>query len=406
VSDGTSGSAAGKCDNVLLLGAGFSRAAGVPLMADFVERMWEYAARGMSNGKPLSPEDVEILARAKEVWTELDSFHGRAEFDDRNIEDILSLLSFNVLAGETGSQENLEGINKAISRTIELACTTKHPGLPKTVPYTPVDDGPPEYRTFWTLLLERLRNGSALPAIITTNYDLVLERSLFQVLMNTIFTPRSNRLPFEHVKLCFHNSVIDDPTYDVQYVAYTHWEPPHREDGTILKRSATSAKAIQEIELLKLHGSLSFPKQRLENGATSEPVSAQRDPDILPPIFNKLSTGNVEGIWRTALNRLRTAKNVVVVGYSLPRTDIYMQYFLKAALGPNRDLNRISFFDPMFWQDGAESSDMEQRYRACFSPQVQKRLLFRPRYVGDPDGQGTLSHFLSVLASQPELILF
>lgn len=84
-------------NNVIILGAGFSHDAGIPLLGGFVERMWEFAARKTHNGNPLDAADLEIFEDAIQVKNELDSYHGRAVFDDRNIEDILSILSFNVL---------------------------------------------------------------------------------------------------------------------------------------------------------------------------------------------------------------------------------------------------------------------------------------------------------------------
>ena len=80
-------------DNVLILGAGFSYDAGIPLLAGFVKRMWECAIRKSCNGQLLSPDDVEIFENAMKVRNELDGYHGRANFDDRNIEDILEAVS-------------------------------------------------------------------------------------------------------------------------------------------------------------------------------------------------------------------------------------------------------------------------------------------------------------------------
>jgi hypothetical protein len=96
-------------DNVLLLGAGFSHAAGIPLMSTFIERMWEIASRNSYNGTLLSSEDTAIFSKAMSVRLELDGFHGRAAFDDRNIEDILSMLSFSLLSGDRRGSRRIEG---------------------------------------------------------------------------------------------------------------------------------------------------------------------------------------------------------------------------------------------------------------------------------------------------------
>ena len=100
--------------NVLILGAGSSFNAGVPLLGGFMEKMWEFARRRKVGENPLSEEDAKIFDRAIEIRDELGTYHGRANFDDRNIEDILSILSFNALAGDRKDRDKLSSFNKAI----------------------------------------------------------------------------------------------------------------------------------------------------------------------------------------------------------------------------------------------------------------------------------------------------
>src|SRR4051812_27569722 len=114
--------------NVIILGAGFSCDAGVPLMARFVETMWHLATNGHYDGKTLTEEDRDVFARAVHVRNTLDGYHGRANFDDRNIEDVLSILSFNAVSGSEEAKAHLEAMNRAITRTIELTCAVKHSG--------------------------------------------------------------------------------------------------------------------------------------------------------------------------------------------------------------------------------------------------------------------------------------
>ena len=105
-------------DTVLILGAGFSRAAGIPLLGDFVDRMWELSIRGRA-AKPLEDGDKQLFAEAMRIREELDGYHGRAAFSDRNIEDLLSILSFNVIGGGKKDRDKLETMSAAIARTIE-----------------------------------------------------------------------------------------------------------------------------------------------------------------------------------------------------------------------------------------------------------------------------------------------
>jgi len=103
-------------DNVIILGAGFSCEAGIPLLGGFVDRMLDYAIKKTCDGQPLDSSDIEIFESAIKIRNDLDRYHGRAEFDDRNIEDILSILSFDAL---DGSQEGHEKLTAIIRRLPE-----------------------------------------------------------------------------------------------------------------------------------------------------------------------------------------------------------------------------------------------------------------------------------------------
>lgn len=111
-------------------------------------------------------------------------------------------------------------------------------------------------------------------------------------------------------------------------------------------------------------------------------------------------------MWTAALEHLRSAKNVVVVGYSLPQTDIYIQYFLKAALGPNLDLNKLIVFDPVLHSASSACAEMKHRYESCFSPQLRGRIVFEPLVDRPSIVQGTTDAFVATLESAPETLLF
>lgn len=395
-------------NNVIILGAGFSYNAGIPLLGGFVERMWEFAARKVHNGKALSDSDIEIFEDAIRVKNELDPYHGRAVFDDRNIEDILSILSFNMLGGGAGDRAKLSKINRAIARTIELTCAVTHPGLFLRGTTQAIDAGPKLYQSFWFNLFDWYSKSRDFPTIITFNYDLVLERALFQLLINTNYDNYKNKVPFQSFEINYHNDRVPELRYAVSDVNYNDANYKPRPGTTLARLIANPAPNHLAIEILKLHGSLNFPKPRAKTDAAYNVAASLEDPHILPPISNKMSTTTSDDMWRVALQRLREAKNVVIVGYSLPRTDIYMQYFLKAALGPNMDLNRISVFDPVLYTNSQENKEMRARYQDCFASQLHKRISFNldGHPIGPPENYGTAAQFVQILGEAPNRILF
>ena len=393
-------------DNVLILGAGASHDAGVPLMAGLVEKMWEYAIRGMNGDEPLSPEDRKIFEKAMEVRYELDGYHGRATFDDRNIEDILSILEFNLIGGRGSDRAKLDAIIKAMARTIELSCTVRHDGRLDRMQTA----GPAVYRNFWHHLFKWAEVGGALPTIITFNYDLVLERSLLQLLVGTQYNRIRATFPFPGIILKYYFDRSGETSYRVDYVTFGQFEDS--KEGTALQAASGSPiEGAVNIEILKLHGSLNFAKKRKE-GEGNPLTTALADPYILPPIFDKLTMKWPREMWKVALERLRGAKNIIIIGYSLPETDVYMQYFLKTAVGPNIDLNKIYVFDPVLFEGGERAQGMVDRYLSCFAPQMRNRIVFHPARL-DPGPaaaslirQGTFEHFVNTIGGEPGRVFF
>src|ERR1035438_8277082 len=106
--------------------------------------------------------DKQLLGGANEIRNELERYNSRAFFDNRNLEDILSLLSFEALDDE--KRTNYDTMVRAVAKTIELSC--KHP-------YTgcmPIASGRGGvYAYFWSCLFNR-QVETALPALITFNY--------------------------------------------------------------------------------------------------------------------------------------------------------------------------------------------------------------------------------------------
>ena len=391
--------------NIILFGAGASVDAGIPAMANFVDKIWELSVRGKVGEQTIAPEDRRILQEANAVRLDLERYHSRASFDDRNLEDLLSLISFGAMRSGSGAKEKYEKLVQAIAVTIELCCRFKH-----------WSDSPSEldergcqhvYNTFWlTLLQDHLNN---LPAIITFNYDLVLERTLWEAYHRTNEMsgggcPRSVALRY----LANQRDMAFKRT-PYQYQQRLRDGGPSETKEGWCARVVESGKSDVDTPYLKLHGSLNWIDYKTGANVEKEgwhPTKAVLKPLILPPVFNKLQSQDVSSVWTKALEVLRQAKHLIIVGYSLPRTDIYMQYFVKAAVGPNSNLSRVFVFNPDLWNDSEAANLMKARYSDCFSAQFKERIDFHPlpnRAQGRP---GSMEHFVRALNSRDEPLLF
>ena len=401
-----------QADNVIILGAGASFDAGIPLMSNFIDTMWNLARTGRGPDGPIYPADRKILENALGVREDLDGYHGRASFDMWNIEDLLSILSFNAMAGGKTEKNRFEAITKGISKTIEISCNVKHDGNIGTDP----DKGRNFiYDQFWSSLLKWSRETKfPVPPIVTFNYDLVLERSLLRVLTGSrYFGERNSNFPWKKVVIRYGASAFNETAFDAKVVQWDRWDEMRNSStwGLKLEESKTIPANDDEqtlrINLYKLHGSLNFPrseKEKSDKPAGHRLVTALEDPLILPPVFNKATNSLGGSTWAEALRCIRACKNLIVCGYSLPATDIYMQYFLKSALGPNQDLNRMFIYDrSLFIQEEAEVANaLKHRYSAIFSQGIQHRIHFDPpRHTG-----GTFQDLVYILQNHPDHILF
>ena len=107
-------------------------------------------------------------------------------------------------------------------------------------------------------------------------------------------------------------------------------------------------KATTPIRLLKLHGSLNW------RGKEGRSLLAHRTPYeratakgvVVPPLGRKpVSESPFRRVWAEARIRLRSARRLIVIGYSLPPADYLVRALFRADLNPTR-LTELLVVDP------------------------------------------------------------
>jgi hypothetical protein len=263
-------------DNVILLGAGFSANAGIPLLNGFIDQMWNLAKTGKVHGKPISPAAIKTLEDALSIRSELDRYQGRAALNLWNIEDILSLLSF-------GGETHLRTMTKAIAQVIELTCIVKHDGQ-LNVHHRDSSN----YEAFWrSLIAWSQKFQKPLPPILTFNYDLVLERSLLRALTGIYYR---NHVPFAYdgIEVCYSAATCENPQLMCETGSYFLGPGRPDEQGLVLKevppKDTLNGANVFPVEILKLHGSVNFPRKSASCAASSADrlTKSLDDPLILP----------------------------------------------------------------------------------------------------------------------------
>lgn len=311
--------------NVYILGAGFSAEGGLPVMRNFTNKMRDAHPWLRSNGYVREANAIDKLF---EFRLEATSAAERVLLDLENIEELFSLAA--ATAGESLTQD----VTLAIAGTLLYSAQTaprQNYGVLASKSWTPPrhwereggefhSGSGPAYRyicsrfEYFTVVLAGLpgyRDADRRDAFITFNYDTLVEDAL-----------HSLSIPFSYG--------FAAGTVDLDYSA----------------RCARSPGPADDVPMLKLHGSVNWAMKgnRLTVYGTYDDERAQSlNPLLVPPTWRKESSGEMLTVWEAAVKALRTATRVIIMGYSMPRTDQHFKYLLAAGLQQNISLREIWF---------------------------------------------------------------
>jgi hypothetical protein len=160
--------------NVFILGAGASKEAGAPLMAEFLD----VARDLLTSGELSGPQDKESFQKVFEAIRRFRIMHYKSYMNLDNIEAVFGAFEMaRLLKGSVNySAEEVEtiikGIRTLISKTIEL--TMKYPLNRSTI------SADPTYAYFADLVM-KLGNesGKYVSSVLTFNYDLGLDVAFY-----------------------------------------------------------------------------------------------------------------------------------------------------------------------------------------------------------------------------------
>ena len=292
--------------NVFILGAGFGAEGGAPLLRDFLQTAQRLLVNPTSR---LSKDERDLFTRVFNHRYELAAAREAIEVDLDNIEHLFGLLDLEATI-DSRKRQFRDDLVYVILRTLELS-----------IDWVRVDD---ERRSPVRLFARHLR---PIDAVLTFNYDLQLDQQVSRC--------------GQSLDYC----LADD-------------------DG------GKRAPGPNSIKALKLHGSANWFQctncsKTTVVDHTSSPMDAfvsdrvRRScehchhagvlrPTIVPPGWRKPGIDKDDilvPVWRTAVEELREAQRLVIIGYSMPESDIFFRYLL--ALGVNmRSIDRVVLIDP------------------------------------------------------------
>ena len=344
---------------VYVLGAGASVHAGTPLLADFLARARELQYR---------TRDISCRESFDRVFAWIEELKRASYYIDINLDNLEHVFSMADLGRQIGVEDcdqHFSDLRKMIAEVLD------HCELPQL---EPLDKG---YRLF----LQRLKQcndgrkqktalGEAFSAdsVITFNYDILLDDA------------------WEHPELAFRLTYsLDQASFDesgpyllLKLHGSTNWaycsecgavEPlkvsslrPH----CVFKEEAVSGRpGVPDTKIVKLKASRWTTG---DHNCTTCGKITQREPLIIPPTWSKqVANSPIVPVWKRAVREVTEANQLVIIGYSLPATDTFLQYLMALGASHNVALQRVVVVN----NDGSDA--FRSRYRQLFSRSLSER---------------------------------
>ena len=302
--------------NVYILGAGFSASRGLPLIKDFMIALRDAHPWLVEHSRVREAEAVTHVLEYR-----LDSAPAgyRISIDLENIEELFSL-------ADTGKDMLSQDIRIAIAATLDYkASVSPEPTtnfstqdvsiLPKEWrnDRSSINHSVPFYQFCAYSLLGKWTDAKASSAFLTFNYDCLLEDAL-----------RGIGVGFE-------------------YGIRTH---------SANKLDVANVESTGErVSVLKLHGSVNWMRESRSKplqivNSYREVMNWKGIPEIVPPTWRKLFAKELVTVWKAALAEIERGTRIVVIGFSMPETDLHFKYLLASGLRRNVSLREIVFVDP------------------------------------------------------------
>lgn len=341
---------------VFILGAGASADAGLPVMANFLDR-----ARDFYSSFVIRNEEDQISFM--EVFKAIHNLKGvlfKSSIDLNNIESVFSIIDMGLLLGRLGSfrgnelEQLYENIQKLIAVTVDLSTRVNNRSIP-----------PQKLKgTYYDFIgflekhfIEKERNvpysSPSPPTIITFNYDVALDYAL-----------HLNEIPITY---CLDPNDIGEGWKLIKLHGSVNWGYTDDEEDGIYAWSIgkfLSSKGIGQADNSPiLIGSL-LRKEINEEG------KAIKGPFIVPPSWSKREFHKkIEPVWEAAADALADAEAIYVIGYSLPPTDIFFRYLFSLATFSEASIRHFWVFNP--------DPDVKERFEELLGPGLKTDNRFK-----------------------------
>ncbi len=360
--------------NVFILGAGFSKDAGAPLVHDFLDRAREFFDDPDSDLDPLEREQFNRVFKFKR---EVAKAREKFQIDLDNIEQLFGLVEMSQRLGSEPS-ETRDATVYLIAKTLELALRNKQRPQVRTslVPaYAVHADSFIKYvgrdpsggdvfltdiYTHFALVLsgkydDPRRTASRSNTVITFNYDLLVDDALTRI---------GAKPGYELAGATF-----DEPNQGKVIVP-------------LLKLHGSTNWAICECNQIHVLGQKVTGNPAMFRSMRCEKCQKQGLRLLLvPPSWDKSEYSKImQPVWKQAVDALKTATRICVIGYSMPEADAFFKFLLALGLAENDRLYKLIVVD---WLAGRtpppDERTIETRWKEMLERVfVERRFEFVP----------------------------
>jgi len=377
--------------NVYILGAGFSADAGAPLIQGFLD----FSRRLLDH--PFSDLDPVERAHFKNVFKfrrEMAQSREKVRMDLDDIEQLFGLVEISQRL-ESRPPETRDSTVYLIAKTLQLAVNS---GFSKRHRFSLPTKSDLSPQVPWERLEAIAPDALEKQQTSIWWYRGVDEYVYFAVLVCSLFDDQEKRKWRKDTIITFNYDLVCDHAlrrlgYEADYHLDAALVDDRREPQTGGRR-----------DLLKLHGSTNWGvcsacNERaviLSEKVTDSPGNFRQmkcrcgqsafHPFLIPPSWDKSEYRKVIApVWKKAVDELKSATRICIIGYSMPETDAFFKYLLTMALSQNHGLYKLIVVDyqnpraahdlsPI--QPPQRRSEIEIRYRRLLDPLFRRRTFY------------------------------
>lgn len=353
-------------DIVFILGAGASRAAGGPLMSDFFDKARRLRDTGSLR---LSVEDYAAVDRLR---SELQKASAKASIDVYNLESLFVALEMMSIVGrpmqldEAEASALLASLKRFVAATLDASIQHRWYADGSLARLRPA----PGHDALASLIKSCIEAKPARTvAVLTFNYDIGLE-----------FALRHEGLQYDYGL----GTGVVSPEPVVRFCKL-HGSLNWADRGSTSPLEEVAAPGgFADAAMLQRMGIERVPRRSQEWLERFDPKAL---PFIVVPTESKLEhRRRIAPIWKVAADELSGASAVVVVGYSLPPTDVFFRYFYGlGSIGPKW---------PEAWIVVNSDGEAIRRFRDLLSRSLESR--FVPIEAGFPEARPKLVEALRI----------